>query len=100
MCKSFGGLFGQLLGLFLIHYLENEKVTRVSRIPIKGRICLLVAWGNFAFGSIQTPGKNQHSDTRQFHEHKLAVGGTTLCTMVKIYAHAVFFKSKRPNSQI
>ena len=59
----------------------------------------MVAWGNFALGSTQTPGKNEHSDTRRFHEHKLAVEGTTLCTMAKIYTHAVF-KFKRPNGQI
>ena len=41
-----------------------------------------------------------NSDTRQFHEHKLAVGGTTLCMMANIYACAVFFKSKCSNGQI
>ena len=48
-----------------------------------------------------------NSDTRWFHEHKLVVGGTTLCTMANIYACAVFLqcpriavKSKHPNGQI
>ena len=61
---------------------------------------MLVARGNFALGSIQTPEKTEHSNTRRFHEHKLAVRGTTLCTMAKIFARAAFFKSKRPNGQI
>ena len=77
-----------------------EKVTElIAHIQRAGYFC----WWHGVIslsGAYKRLEKVSNGHTRRFHEHKLAIAGTTLCIMAKISAHAIFFKSKRPHGQI